>query len=232
MSLDQRRPSASLRARRPSTVYNDQDGQGQPSPPEVPGFSSSNHLALPYSTTSFRGPSPNGNHGHGHGNGTGNDTRPSMRHGKSSGSDISGSRSRSRNAGAPGLGPPPIGGGADSKVGAILLNKRQSVSFGKGAAAHMRANVRQDVIPSMPEAFGGPGAAGRYKDPMGRNGMDTPGGGFVGGRRGATLDGSTAGEDLIAKAPSGPTGNSLQDLLKEDFIADACRSTFLTRSSN
>ena len=82
----------------------------------------------------------------------------------------------------------------------------------------MRAGIRQEAVPSMPEGLGG--AAGRYNDGSGRSAVGAQQIGA--GRRGAVTESASAGEELVAKAPIGPTGLPLQDLLKEDFVADAC----------
>ena len=39
----------------------------------------------------------------------------------------------------------------------------------------------------------------------------------------------SAGEEMIATGPRGPTGSALNDLLKEDFIAENCMYSYFRR---
>jgi hypothetical protein len=214
--MDQRRPSASLRTRRPSTVYAETD-DAQQAIPKVPALPQ-NHLS-PYFE---HGPS-------------GAPSRPPMRNAKSSETSADG-RARSRG----GSNAAPIAGmGGDSKVGAYLLNKRQSVSFGRATAADMRAGVRQQAVPSLPEGYApiasGQGAPRGYNEAIGRTGgvpgqpIIHPGGARRGGSAQETM---TAGEELVANAPRGPAGQALTELLKEELVADACKSRVLAQASN
>ena len=223
---DQRRPSASLRTRRPSTVYNevDEQGQGQGQVPPVPVVGD-NHL------TQYFQQQPQHQQ---------QQRRPSAQHAEShessgSGRQRGGHRGERGDRGA-GTGPGAMGDAGDSsKVGARLLNKRQSVSFGKAMAAAARAGVRggggagedgyggQVPPPPMPmpssssasRGYGDANANGRAQPPQGM--QLAPGG----GRRGATTEAS-AGEEMVHHGPRGPTGQPLHDLLREDFTADNC----------
>lgn len=188
--LDQRRPSASLRTRRASTVYEEREEDGPaPAVPSIP----SNHLA-PYANNAGFAQAP---------------VRPQARHAKSSDSDVraggGGGRNRAgtSNSGHSGNAAAPD----NSKVGAYLLNKRQSVSFGKAMAGQQRAMVVNGdgtPVPSLP----GQHHAGRPVHGSVRRNVE-----------------ASAGEEMIAKGPRGPAGEALTDLLKEDFDADACKPT-------
>lgn len=212
--------SASLRTRRPSTVYNESDDQQQQQDyaiPAVPsltgghaasGSRSGDQRMMPPSSSSGDGRRPSASAGN---------SRPQARHAKSSESDTRAGGGRNR----AGTSASREGGGEPSKVGAILLNKRQSVSFGKAMAAQTRAGVRGD------EGYASSGAA-RYNDGMGKAGAPpVPTLAHGGGRRGGTQEGTgmSAGEEMIATGPRGPTGSSLNELLKEDFIAENCMSS-------
>lgn len=193
--LEQRRPSASLRTRRASTVYEEREpGEAAPAVPAIP----SNHLS-PYFNTAAGAPLGNGLP----------PTRPSPRHAKSSDSDTrSGGRNR---AGTSNSGHSGNANMDNSKVGAYLLNKRQSVSFGKAMASQQRAMVMDPSggppVPALP----GQRLEGRSAHGSVRRNME-----------------ASAGEDMIARGPRGPAGEALTDLLKEEFDADACRLLFLT----
>lgn len=186
-ALDQRRPSASLRTRRASTVYEEREGgEAAPAVPSIP----SNHLAPHYNNAgpSHGGPPP---------------VRPSPRHAKSSDSDVrAGGRNRAgtSNSGHSGNINPD-----NSKVGAYLLNKRQSVSFGKAMAGQQRGMVHDGSggppVPALP----GQRHEGRPAHVSMRRNVE-----------------ASAGEEMIARGPRGPAGETLTDLLKEDFDADAC----------
>ena len=224
---DQRRPSASLRTRRPSTVYNEVDEQGQGQVPPVPEVGD-NHL-----TQYFQQPQHQQQQ-----------RRPSAQHADShessgSGRQRGGPRDRDRGERVDrGAGTGAAGDAGDSsKVGARLLNKRQSVSFGKAMAANARAGVRggggggggpiddgyggQVPPPPMPVPSSSSSSRG-YADANGRapapQGMVLAPGG---GRRGAATEAS-AGEEMVHLGPRGPTGQPLSDLLREDFTADNC----------
>lgn len=189
--LDQRRPSASLRTRRASTVYEEREEDVHaPAVPSIP----SNHLAQ-YAGPASQAP-----------------PRPQARHAKSSDSDVragaGGSSSRNRAGTSNSNHSGNVTGAPDnSKVGAYLLNKRQSVSFGKAMAGQQRAMVVSGAeggppVPSLP-----------VQQHAGRSGHGSV-------RRAAE---ASAGEEMIAKGPRGPAGEALTDLLKEDFDADACK---------
>lgn len=191
-ALDQRRPSASLRTRRASTVYEERGQEGAaPAVPAIP----SNHLD-PYFDNNG-GPSQGGSS-------SSAIPRPSPRHVNSNDSDGRGALGRAR-AGTSNSNNSGNAAADNSKVGAYLLNKRQSVSFGKAMAGQQRAMVMDGSggppVPALP----GQHHAGRSTH------------GSV--RRPAE---ASAGEDMIAKGPRGPAGEALTDLLKEDFNAEAC----------
>lgn len=216
--------SASLRTRRPSTVLYD----GDEAPPQHQEYEIP---AVPSMPPDHRPPGASRNRSGDQrpaasSHNSGSNTRPPARHAKSSDSDTragaSGSRHRagtsaSRDGGG--------AGGEPSKVGAILLNKRQSVSFGKAMASQTRAGVRGD------EGYGSGGSGARYNDAIGRAAAPPmPKLAQGGGRRGAAQEGTgmSAGEEMIATGPRGPTGAAFNDLLKEDFVAETCQKAFDT----
>lgn len=181
---DQRRPSASLRTRRPSTVY--QEGDNTEPAPAVPAVPNS-HLNAYY------------------GSGQPPPSRPPARNAKSSDTDTrTGGRNR---AGTGNSGNNAASGVDSSKVGAYLLNKRQSVSFGKAMGGQQRAMVRDAAdgipVPSLPT-----GGSGGQRPAQGSIKRNTE---------------ASAGEEMIARGPRGPAGQALTDLLKEDFNPDTCR---------
>ena len=94
-------------------------------------------------------------------------------------------------------------------------------------ASQTRAGIRGD------EGYGSAGSgAARYNDAIGRAGAPpVPTLAQGGTRRGATLEGAgmSAGEEMIATGPRGPTGSALNDLLKEDFIAENCMYSYFRR---
>lgn len=187
--------------------------------PEVPALPP-NHLT-PYFSNPFSGnatpiPSPNnvppgGQQQH-------QAQRPQMRTAGSSGNRNNSNDARSRSRGGSNTGPHPhaVGGlpqDGSSKVGAILLNKRQSVSFGKAATSNAVKAEMRDAHLNVPLPQSGRAQQGQTSG--------------AGSGRGPSAKGSsgvmTAGEELVAQAPKGPTGAPLSDLLKEDFVADKCR---------
>lgn len=175
----ERRPSAgSIRNKRSSTFGDGSSGV----PVHDPMPANAGYLAAPggYSAQISDGQAP---------------ARPPMRAQKSS------DGARSRGGTTPGA-------ADNSKVGAILLNKRQSVSFGKAQAAAVRAGVRPDVAPPMPTS------SSRQLAPQ-----QGPGRPHLHGSHGRPM---TAGEELVASAQKGPGGMPLNDLLKEDFITELC----------
>jgi hypothetical protein len=186
-ALEQRRPSASLRTRRASTVYEEREGdESAPAVPSIP----SNHLA-PYYNAVGNGPPP---------------VRPSPRHAKSS--DSSDTRSAGRNrAGTANSGQSSTANVDNSKVGAYLLNKRQSVSFGKAMAGQKAMGMDSLGGPPVP-AVPGQRHEGRSAHGSVRRNVE-----------------ASAGEDMIARGPRGPAGEALTDLLKEEFDADACKNS-------
>lgn len=202
-SLDHRRPSASLRTRRPSAVYEN----GPPAEP-VP-LMPTNHLTPYFPGQTDMGPANGTNTG---------SSRPPLRNAKSTDSD---GRSRGSRGGSntPGIaGGPGAVPGESSKVGALLLNKRQSISFGKSHAAAVRAGVRAEPMPRMPDGIPGrqQGFDGHVQQQQQQQGRPPA-------MHGSTGKPLTAGEELIATAGRGPNGSSLNDLLKEEFVTDHCK---------